>query len=72
MTAAWILFIAFCLAFLAFIAMASAAIRLASRLNDAERNLRSSKQAHALDVAALSKKLYEQSRVLAERRSVDD
>jgi hypothetical protein len=58
-TAAWFLFAAFCLAFLAFLSMTTAAIRLASRVNDAERKLKASKQAHALDVQALTAKLLE-------------
>lgn len=57
--AGWFFFVAFCLAFLAFVVMTTGAIRLASQLHDAERRLKASKQAHALDVAGLTKKLLE-------------
>lgn len=56
-TLTWAFCAAFIVAFVGFALMTSAAIRLASRLNDAERDLRVSKQAHALDVQALTKKL---------------
>jgi len=54
---AWAFLVAFVVAGVLFALMSSKAIRLASRLNDAERSLRTSRQAHALDVAALTKKL---------------
>jgi predicted PurR-regulated permease PerM len=58
---------------LVFIAISSLAIRLASQLSDTRRRLKTSQQAHALDVQALSKKVYEQAQALTEmKRSTHD
>lgn len=57
MTAGWILFGAFCVAFAAFVAMTSYAIRVTAELHETEHRLRTSRQAHAMDVQSLTDKL---------------
>lgn len=53
----WAFIIGFLVALAMFAVMASTAIRLASLASDLERRLEASKQAHALDVQALTLKL---------------
>lgn len=53
----WFTFATLCMALVSIGLMVSLVLRYASQLGDAERKLKASKQAHALDVQALTKKL---------------
>ena len=53
----WCSFIVICMALVSIGLMFSLVLRYASQLGDAERKLKASKQAHALDVQALTAKL---------------